>query len=81
MVIVQVDQQKLWAKVDQKEVDTSASLDEFKWLKQKVNIAYFAVKNEISFRKLPNLDLVMWEGNLRFEEDVGSLYVNKDLCR
>ena len=81
MVIVQVDQQKLWAKVDQKEVDTSASLDEFKWLKQKVNTAYFAVKNDISFRKLPNLDLVMWEGNLRFEEDVGSLYVNKDLCR
>ena len=35
------------AEVGQKEVDSSVSPDEFKLIKRKANIAYFAAKNDI----------------------------------
>lgn len=56
-----------------KKVDTTVSPDEFKRLKRNANIAYFAAKNDISFRKLPSLvDLVTREGNLNMEKDIES---------
>ena len=56
-----------------KKVDTSVSPDEFKQLKRNANIAYFAAKNDISFRNLPSLvDLVTREGNLNIEKDIES---------
>ena len=72
---------KIPVEVGQKEVNTSLLLDEFKRLKRKGNIAYFATKNDVLLNKFPNLiDLDMREGNLNFEKDIGSLYVNKDAC-
>ena len=70
---------KIPAKVVQKEVDTDVSLDEFKRLKRKSNIAYFVAKNDTSFRKFPNLVHVVTRiGILNFKKVIGSLYVNKD---
>ena len=70
------------AQSGQKEIDINVSQDEMKRLKRKANIAYFAMKNDISFRKYPNLvDLVKKEGNLDVEKDIGTLYVNKEGCR
>ena len=66
---------KLPAEVSQKEVDTSASTDEFKQLKRKANISNFAAEIDISFRKLPNLvELVMREGSLNFDKYIESLF-------
>ena len=66
---------KMPAEVGQKDVGVSVSLEK---VKRKANIAYFAAKNT-SFRKFPNLvDLVTREGNMNFEKDIGSLYVNKN---
>ena len=73
---------KMPAEVGQKESDTSVSPDELKRPKRKANIAYFVAKNDISFRKFPNLvNLVTREGNLNFAKGTGSLYVNKDGCQ
>ena len=48
---------------------------------KKANIAYFAAEDDILFGKLPNLvDLVTRKGNVSFEKDIQSLYVNKDGC-
>ena len=70
------------AQSGQKEIDINVSQDEMKRLKRKANIAYFAMKNDISFRKYPNLvDLVKKEGNLDVEKDIGTLYVNKEGSR
>ena len=67
---------KMPAEVGQKDVGVSVSLDK---VKIKANIAYFAAKNDTSFRKFPNLvDLVTREGNMNFEKNIGSLYVNKN---
>ena len=72
---------KIPVQVGQKEIDTSLSPGELKRLKRKANIAYFATKNDILFKKFPNLiDLDTREGNLNFEKDIGYLYVNKDVC-
>ena len=50
---------KIPAVVCQKEVDTNVLMDKFERLKRKTNIAYFVDKNDISFKKFPNLvDLV-----------------------
>ena len=73
---------KMPAEVGQKDIDTSVSADEMKRLERKANIAYFAAKNDIPFRKFQGLvELVHKEGNLNFEKDIGTLYVNKDGCR
>ena len=73
---------KIPAKVGLNDDDTSVSLDEFKRLIRKGNIAYFVAKNDISFRKFPNfVDLVTIKGIVNFKKDIGSLYVNKDGCR
>ena len=46
---------------------------------KQANIAYFAAKNDISFRKFLTLvDLVTRERNLNLENR--SVYVNKDAC-
>ena len=67
---------KMPAEVGQKDAGVSVSLDK---VKRKANIAYFAAKNDKSFRKFPNLvDLVTREGNMNFKKDIGSLYVNKN---
>ena len=73
---------KMPAEVGQKVIDKSVSADEMKRLERKANIAYFAAKNDIPFRKFQGLvELVHKEGNLNFEKDIGTLYVNKDGCR
>ena len=66
---------KMLGEVCHKEVDTAVLPDKFKRLKRKANIVYFAAKNDISFRKFPNLiNLVMREGHLNFERDNGSFH-------
>ena len=73
---------KMPAEVGQKDIDTSVSADEMERLERKANIAYFAAKNDIPFRKFQGLvELGHKEGNLNFEKDIGNLYVNKGGCR
>ena len=72
---------KIPAEVCQKEVDTSVLMDKFKRLKRKTNIAYFVDKNDISFKKFPNLVDPVTRKDLIFNKVIGPLYVNKDDCR
>lgn len=68
-------------KVGQIIVDMSVSPDEFRQLKRKADISYFAAKNVMSAKKLSNLvDIVTRNRNLGFEKDFESLYINKDGC-
>lgn len=68
-------------KVGQKIDHMGVSRDEFRRFLRKANIAYFAAKNDLLFRKLPSLvDLVRREGHFYFKKDIISLCINEDGC-